>query len=229
MSNFVHETARLGKNCRLGFNVVIMENVEIGDNVVIGHNVVIHAGTRVGAGTEIGDNAVLGRRPKLAPTSTVRLEGDSPPLVIGESCIIGTSAVLYAGTTLGNHVVVADMASVRENCRIGDYVVIGRGVAVENQVRIGSYTKIQTNAYITAGVVIEDHVFIAPMVTTTNDNYMGRTEKRLTEKKGAYIKRGARVGGNSILVPGVVVGEEAYVAAGAVVTKDVPPGKMVKG
>jgi acetyltransferase-like isoleucine patch superfamily enzyme len=124
---------------------------------------------------------------------------------------------------------VADLASVRENCTIGKSVLIGRGVAVENNTSIGDHTKIQTNAYITAYMVLEDHVFIAPMVTTTNDNFMGRTEKRFALKKGATIKRGARVGGNSILLPGVTIGEESFVAAGAIVTKDTPPRQVVKG
>ena len=67
------------------------------------------------------------------------------------------------------------------------------------------------------------------MVTTTNDNYMGRTEKRFSEKKGATIRRGARVGGNAILLPGVVVAPETLVAAGSVVTKDTIEGQITMG
>jgi UDP-2-acetamido-3-amino-2,3-dideoxy-glucuronate N-acetyltransferase len=72
-------------------------------------------------------------------------------------------------------------------------------------------------------------VFIAPCVVTTNDNYMGRTEKRLALMKGPTIRRGARIGGAAVLCPGVEIGEEAFVGAGAVVTRDVPPGVVVVG
>ena len=81
----------------------------------------------------------------------------------------------------------------------------------------------------TAYSTLEEDVFVAPCVVTTNDNFMGRTEKRLALLKGPTIRRGARVGGGAILCPGVEVGEEAFVGAGAVVTKDVPPRKVVVG
>jgi acetyltransferase-like isoleucine patch superfamily enzyme len=107
--------------------------------------------------------------------------------------------------------------------------VIGRGSTVENDVRIGARTRIQTQAYITAYSELEEDVFIAPCVVTTNDNFMGRTEARRTLIKGAIIRRGARVGGAAVLLPGIEIGEEAFVAAGSLVTKDVPAGKLVAG
>jgi len=113
--------------------------------------------------------------------------------------------------------------------RIGDDVVIGRGALVENDTTIGELTKIQADAYITAYSTLEDHVFIAPRVITTNDNFMGRTEKRHALRKGPTIRRGARVGAGAVLCPKVEIGEEAFVGAGAVVVKDVPPGVLVVG
>jgi acetyltransferase-like isoleucine patch superfamily enzyme len=124
---------------------------------------------------------------------------------------------------------VGDQASIREKVTIGDSVVVGRGVAVENQVEIGSYTKIQTNAYITAYTTIEERVFIAPTVTTTNDNFMGRTKERFKLVRGPIIKKGARVGGASILLPGVTVAEESFIAAGALVNKDTEQAKVYVG
>jgi acetyltransferase-like isoleucine patch superfamily enzyme len=100
---------------------------------------------------------------------------------------------------------------------------------VENDTTIGSGTRIQAEAYVTAYSTVEEDVFIAPCVVTTNDNFMGRTEKRKALMKGPTIRRGARVGGGAILCPGVEIGEEAFVGAGAVVTKDVPPRKVVVG
>jgi acetyltransferase-like isoleucine patch superfamily enzyme len=142
---------------------------------------------------------------------------------------VAAGAVLAAGSTLGAGCVVGDLASVRERCSIGEQVVIGRGVSVENDCSIGAFTKIQTNAYITAHSILEEHVFIAPCVVTTNDNFMGRTEKRHALIKGAIVRRGARVGGGSVLLPGIEIGEEAFVGAGAVVTRDVAPRQLVVG
>jgi acetyltransferase-like isoleucine patch superfamily enzyme len=126
-------------------------------------------------------------------------------------------------------VIVGDQACVRERCSVGDDVVIGRGSLVENDTTIGALTKIQANAYVTAYSTLEDNVFIAPCVTTTNDNYMGRTEKRHALMRGPTIRRGARVGGAAVLLPGVEIGEEAFVGAGAVVLEDVPPRTVVVG
>jgi UDP-2-acetamido-3-amino-2,3-dideoxy-glucuronate N-acetyltransferase len=108
-------------------------------------------------------------------------------------------------------------------------VVVGRGSLVEDDTAIGARTKIQAHAYVTAYSALEEDVFIAPCVVTTNDNLMGRTERRHDLVKGPTIRRGARVGGGAVLCPGVEVGEEAFVGAGAVVTKDVPPRTIVVG
>ena len=89
----------------------------------------------------------------------------------------------------------------RERCTLGEKVVVGRGSVVENDTVIGDFTKIQTNVYITAYMTIEERCFIAPCVQTTNDNFMGRTEKRHELIKGATIRRGARVGGGVVLCP----------------------------
>jgi acetyltransferase-like isoleucine patch superfamily enzyme len=124
---------------------------------------------------------------------------------------------------------VGDQACVRERCTIGDDVVVGRGSLVENDTSIGSRTKIQANAYVTAYSTLEEDVFIAPCVITTNDNFMGRTERRHALRKGPTIRRGARVGGGAVLLPGIEVGEEAFVGAGALVLRDVPARAVVVG
>ena len=129
----------------------------------------------------------------------------------------------------GERVMLGDQSCVRERVTVGDDVVIGRGSLVENDTTIGALTKIQADAYITAYSTLEENVFIAPCVVTTNDNYMGRTEKRHEHVRGPTIRRGARVGGGAVLCPGIEVGEEAFVGAGAVVTKDVPPRTIVVG
>jgi acetyltransferase-like isoleucine patch superfamily enzyme len=211
-----------------GHNLLVGENVSIGAGVTFGANIVIYDDTVIGDGCFVQDNAVLGKAPSLSPTSTAR-RGVLPPAVLGAGCVISTGAVVYRGTTLGPGCILGDYAGVRERCLLGERVVVGRGSVVENDTTIGDFTKIQTNVYITAYMTIEDHCFIAPCVQTTNDNFMGRTERRHELIKGATIRRGARVGGGVVLCPGVEIGEEAFLAAGAVVTRDAPARKVLMG
>jgi len=222
-------TAQIGADCVFGYHIVIMAGVKIGDGCEIGHNVIIHPGTILGDGVVVADNAVLGKQPRPGPTSTVKILEPLPGLQLGAGCMIGTGAVIYAGTVVGCQTMIADQAFVRERCTVGDYVIVGRGVTVENQTSIGSHTKIQSGAYVTAYMTIEDHVFLAPGVHTTNDDYMGRTEQRFEHRRGAIIRHGARVGANTTLLPGVEIGREAFVAAGSVVTRDVPAATLVIG
>lgn len=210
-------------------NLVMGEGVEIGADVEIGANVVIHDGTRIGDGCVIQDNVVLGKQPKLSSRSTSKAKAPLAPLELGEGAAVCSGALVYAGTVIGPGAIVGDLATVRERCVLGEGVVVGRGVCIENDVPIGAFTKIQSNSYITAYSELEEHVFVAPCVTTTNDNFMGRTEERHAQIKGAIIRRGARVGGGVVILPGIEIGAEAFVAAGALVTRDVPPGKLVAG
>ena len=219
----IEARSKLGNYITLGVGVKLGEEVQIGDHTTLCQQVTL------GKGCNVGSSSTLGRLPRPASTSTVKVQDDLAPLIMGSEGIVGCSAVLYAGTTYGDQVFVGDRAVVRERCIIGHNTVIGSGVAVENDTRIGPFTKIQTGAYITAYTEIEDHVFIAPMVTTTNDNFMGRTEKRFKLVKGAKIGRGARIGGASILLPGIKVAPETFVAAGALVTKDTVERKVVMG
>ena len=189
---------------------------------------IVHPGTVLGEGVKVLENAVVGKQPSLSPRSTAKRE-PLPPTVIGDGTIVSTGAIVFAGTQIGARVILGDQSCVRERVTIGDDVVVGRGSLVENDTTIGDLTKIQAEAYITAYTTIEESVFIAPCVVTTNDNFMGRTERRHGLIAGPRIRRGARVGGGAVLCPGVEIGEEAFVGAGAVVTKDVPPRKVVVG
>ena len=189
---------------------------------------IVYPGTVLGEGVKVLEHAVVGKQPTLSPRSTAKRE-PLPPAEIGAGTIVSTGSVVFAGAKIGERVILGDQSCVRERVTVGDDVVIGRGSLVENDTTIGAMTKIQAEAYITAYSTLEEHVFIAPCVVTTNDNYMGRTEKRHELIKGPTIRRGARIGGGAVLCPGVEIGEEAFVGAGAVVTKDVPPRVVVVG
>ena len=189
---------------------------------------IVHEGTILGDGVRVLEYAVVGKQPVLSPRSTTKREPLAPTL-IGDGMVVSTGAIVFAGTTVGARTILGDQSCVRERCVIGEDVVIGRGSLVENDTVVGARTTIQAGVYVTAYSTVEEDVFIAPCVVTTNDNFMGRTERRHELVKGPTIRRGARVGGGAILCPGVEIGEEAFVGAGAVVTKDVPPRTVVVG
>jgi acetyltransferase-like isoleucine patch superfamily enzyme len=188
----------------------------------------VYPGTVLGEGVKILEGAVVGKQPTLSPRSTARRE-PLPPATLGDLTVVSTGAIVFAGATIGARVVLGDQSCVRERVAIGDDVVLGRGTLVENDTTIGAMTKIQADAYITAYSTLEEHVFIAPCVVTTNDNWMGRTQERHGNVRGPTIRRGARVGGGAVICPAIEIGAEAFVGAGAVVTTDVPPRALVVG
>lgn len=226
MCRHISSSAVIGANCTIGENVVVLDFVEIGDNTYVGHNVVIRQGTRIGRSSYINDGAILGKMPMSGVSSGRKVRRELAPLEIGHDCIIGANTVLYAGTKIGNQVMVGDLASIREQNVIGDKSIIGRLVMVEYDTTIGEGVVIQTGTHVTGNAVIEDGAFLGSEISTTNEMYMARVDENYG---GPHIKRNARIGSNATLLPGVTIGEEAVVAAGAVVTKDVPPHKVVMG
>jgi acetyltransferase-like isoleucine patch superfamily enzyme len=205
----------------------IGENVEIGADVTFGAHVTVHDGVRIGDGCVIEDNVVLGKQPRLARHSTAS-RAPLEPLVLGARVTVCSGAVVFAGSEVGEETILGDQTFVRERVTIGPRTVIGRGSAVDNDVSIGARVRIQTSVYLTAHSVVEDDVFVGPGAVTTNDNTMGRHGTDHANL-GARLRRACRIGGAAVLVPGVEVGEEAFVAAGAVVTADVPARGVIMG
>jgi UDP-2-acetamido-3-amino-2,3-dideoxy-glucuronate N-acetyltransferase len=181
----------------------------------------------VGSDVRLGDGCVVGKPPVLGSRSSASRE-EPPPASLGDGASVGAGAMVLAGAVIGAGCVIGDQAHVRERAVIGEESVVGRGVSVENDVSVGARVRLQTNAYITAWSVVEDDVFVAPGVITTNDPTAGRRGPD-DELRGALLRRGCRVGAGAVLLPGVEVGEEAFVGAGAVVTADVPARALVMG
>jgi acetyltransferase-like isoleucine patch superfamily enzyme len=206
--------------------LMLGEDVQIGADVTFGAHVVVHAGTRIGDGCVIEDHAVLGKLPRLAPGSSAA--GEVTRLVLGERVKVCSGAVVFAGASIGEAAILGDQSFVRERSQVGAGSVIGRGSVVDNDVLVGARVKVQTSVYLTAFTVIEDDVFVGPGVTTTNDDAMGRHDPDM-QLRGAILRRACRVGGGVVLTPGVEIGEEAFVAAGAVVTRDVESRAVVMG
>jgi acetyltransferase-like isoleucine patch superfamily enzyme len=207
--------------------LILGDGVELPDDVQLGAYVVIHPGTVVGAGCTIQDGVVLGKPPKLAAHSSAPREAP-PPLVLSSGAVVCAGAIVLAGASLGEGAIVGDQAFVRERAVVGAKTVVGRGTAVDNDVLIGARVRIQTDVYVTAGTVIEDDVFVGPGVTTTNDSTMARHPPDLP-MQGALLRRACRVGGGVVLCPGVEIGEEAFIAAGAVVASDIPARGVAMG
>jgi len=212
-----------------GENVVIGKNVRLGNDCQIGNNVVIHDDSVIGDNVRIDDNVVIGKTLMKAAISATTKDVNIDGAIIGDNSLIGTCAVIYRGAKIGKKVLIADHASVREDVTVGDKTIIGKNSTIENKVSIGNNVKIQANVQIVPFSVIEDFVFISPGVMTSNDGYAGRTKRRFKEYKGITVKKGARLGVACITLPGVTINEDALVGAGALVTKDVPAGKIVVG
>ena len=206
--------------------LVLAPDAEVGEGVEFGAHVVVHAGVVIGDGVVIQDGAVLGKPPTLSKRSATR--GEVGRLVIEAGAVVCTHAVIVAGAHIGAGAIVGDQAFVRERTTIGAGSVVGRGAGVDPDCVVGERVRLQSNVYLTAHSVVEDDVFVGPCAMTTNDNTMSRRGPE-SPLVGATLRRACRIGGGTVLTPGVEVGEEAFVAAGSVVTNDVPARGVVMG
>ncbi len=203
-----------GENCRIYDGAHIFPNVRLGNNVTV------------------FPGAVIGR-PPLSSGATTRVvaTADLLPVIIGDNCVIGANAVIYMNTKIGHHTMICDTACMREEVEIGDYSIIAQGVTINYRTKIGSRVKIMDNTHITGNMLIEDDVFIAMLVTSANDNAMGRKPAagRDWAGTGPIVRRFATVGQGTCMLPGVEIGRNAIVGANSVVSKNVPAETLVMG
>lgn len=181
----------------------------------------IHPRVELGADAQLGEFVEIG----VPPRDT----GDGElPTVIGPGACIRSQTVIYAGNRIGAGFQTGHHVMIREANEIGDSVSVGTGSVIEHHVRIGDGVRIHSQAFIPEYSVLEEGCWIGPNVVFTNDRYpvSARSKEML---KGPTIKKGARLGANCTVLPGIIVGERAVVGAGAVVTHDVPAGKVVAG
>ncbi len=215
---------------KIGLYTTVSAEAVLGEDVEIGSHVTIHGHVRVGAGCRVFDGAVLGR-PPCAPVTLNRPAAAPDWLEIGAGSVIGAHAVLYVGSTLGQRVLVSDLATLREGCRLADEVVIGRGVLVMYDTAIGERTRVIDGAILTGNMTIESDVFIGPGVCSINDNsvYLRRFGLEPFAVAGPRIRRFALIGAGANLAAGVEIGSGAIVAPSAMVTRDVPAWTVVAG
>ncbi len=214
---------------KISKTAVIYEGAEISEGVIIHDYVVIYPNTIILPGAEIFEHCVIGRMPRSPGCTARKVSDDLPPAVIGEHTVLSVGCVVYAGTTIGHHTLLGDHCSIREECEIGNYCILSRNVSVNYHTKVGDRTKVMDNTHITGNAIIEEDVFISTLVATTNDNAMGKQGYDPQLVIGPWIKAGAVVGAAANILPRVIVGKDSVVGAGAVVTKDVPDGKVVMG
>lgn len=175
----------------------------------------------LGEGSTVEDFCIVGTPPRGAK------EGELPT-TIGEGAVIRSHTVIYAGNTIGRHFQTGNKVNIRESNQIGDNVSVGTLSVIEHHVVIGNNVRIHTQAFIPEFSVLEEGCWIGPNVVLTNAKYPLSPGVK-DQLQGPVIRKGAKIGANSTILPGVVVGENALVGAGSVVVKDVPPGAVVVG
>ncbi len=224
----VVETEQIGHHVEIGEFCVIRDGVTIGNNVVIHPNVIIESGVTIGDDVEIFPGSYIGKTP-MGAGATARSIEYSPKVMIGDHCAIGPNAVIYYDVTIGNNTLLGDGASLREQVRVGHHCLISRYVTINYNTRIGNHTRIMDLTHITGNCEIGDNVFISILVATTNDNLVVEREYQEEKIRGAQIRNEATIGAGACLLPGVTINEGAFVAANAVVSKDVQKYDVVMG
>lgn len=183
---------------------------------------VIHKNVRLGADHKIEEFVILGILPKAIS------EKDNIQTTIGRGAVIRSHTIMYAGNKIGDNFQTGHQVSIREFNQIGNNVSIGTHTVLEHHVTIGNNVRIHSNAFIPEETVLEDDVWIGPNVVLTNARYpLGKNVKE--KLKGPIIRKGAIVGANATILPGIEVGENAIVGAGSVVTKNVAANSIVAG
>ncbi|MGV8059399.1 MAG: DapH/DapD/GlmU-related protein [Smithellaceae bacterium] len=206
--------------------------------IIKGVNVYIHGSVKSYGTNYVGDNSMIMENVILGyPTSDIFVELRNKNEVVEdlqyEGCKIGSNSILrpgvavYKDTIIGNDVRTGHNVLIREKCVVGNNVLLGTNVVIDNNSTIGNNVSIQSSVYIPTGSTIEDYVFLGPNCVLLNDMYPIRFKGALLT--APIIRKGASIGGNATLRPGIEVGEGAIVAAGAIVTKNVPAWHMAMG
>ena len=181
----------------------------------------IYRNVHLGAGTAVEDFCIIGTPPRGAA------EGELPT-AIGEGAVIRSHTVLYAGNVIGRNFQTGNKVNIRESNEIGHNVSIGTLSVVEHHVKIADHVRIHTQAFVPEFSVLEEGCWLGPNVVLTNAKYPLSPGVK-DQLAGPVIQRGAKIGANATILPGVVVGENALVGAGSVVVRDVPAGAVVAG
>jgi len=200
---------------------------------MIDESVEIYGNARIGKKPIILENVVIGypttdivKEKEEKDIEKERHRPENKGVILGNSALIRSNTIIYCEVKIGKNFMSGHNVLIRERTKIGDNVLIGTNTVIEGHTTIGNNVNIQSNVYIPINTYIEDFVFIGPNAVMTNDKYPLRTDYEL---RGPVIRKGATIGANATILPGIEVGEGAFVAAGSIVTKDVPPWKLALG
>jgi acetyltransferase-like isoleucine patch superfamily enzyme len=147
-----------------------------------------------------------------------------PGSTIGRHAVLRSGTIIYCDVIIGDNFQSGHNTLIREKTRIGDRTAIGTATVIDGNTIIGNGVSLQSMVYIPTNTTIGDNVFIGPNAVLTNDRYPPSGSL-----VGPVIKTGAAIGANATILPGVCIGEGAFVAAGSVVTRDVPDHMMAIG
>jgi acetyltransferase-like isoleucine patch superfamily enzyme len=181
----------------------------------------VYENVSLGEGSLVEDYCIVGTPPRGKSAGEL-------PTVIGDGAVIRSHTVIYAGNVIGKNFQTGNKVNIRESNRIGDHVSIGTLSVIEHHVEIADHVRIHTQVFIPEFSILEEGCWIGPNVVFTNAKYPLSPGVK-DALVGPVIKKGAKIGANSTILPGVVIGEHALVGAGSVVAKDVAPGAVVVG
>jgi acetyltransferase-like isoleucine patch superfamily enzyme len=184
-------------------------------------DVIVYGSVVLGDGHDLQPPCIVGKPPRGA------VEGERE-LTIGAGAVVRPFTTIYAGSVIGERLQTGQGASIREDNLIGDDVSIGTNAVLEFGNRIGDRVRIHSGCFLEL-VTIEDDVFVGPNVVFTDDPHPMGCPRYQDCKGGPVVRRLARIGANSTILPGVEIGEAALVGAGSVVVRDVPPRAVVAG
>jgi acetyltransferase-like isoleucine patch superfamily enzyme len=205
-------------------NLLIGARVQIADDVEIGANVILHDDVTVSAGAQLDHGAVLGRPARRSHGSRTPA-AESGPTVLGEGAIVSPYALISADVQMGRHSFLGDHAHLREGVRLGAEAMVGAACGIGRHVEIGDRARLQNRCLVGPGSVVESDCFLGPGVQVLTGRTMGASPR----KPPPRLRRRCQIGAGVTILPGVEIGEEAVVGAGAVVVADVPEGVMVRG
>lgn len=217
----IGKNVQLGENTQLGNNVIIEDNVVIGDNTYIDNNTIIRNGTRIERDSFIGANCIIG---EYLIDFCLDRSLHNHSLTIGRNALIRSGSIIYTGSQIGNDFQTGHHVTIREGSKIGNHVSAGTLTDIQGNCTIGNYVRMHSNVHIGQLSIIDDFVWIYPYVVLTNDptppsdNFIG-----------VHVCSFAIIATGAIIMPGLEIGQDSLVAAGAIITKPVHQYEVVAG
>lgn len=235
----IAESVKLPEDIVIGNNVSIQDDVEIGAGAKIQDGTFLCSGSRIGVGSYLdfgvivrenailGENAFVGARCILGEYLMDFIETrdiQHHQTIIGNNAVIRSETIIYGDNVIGDNFQTGHRVKIREKSHIGRNVRIGTLSDIQGDCQIGNYVSIHSNAHIGMKSVIKDYAWIYPYVVLTND-----PNPPSDQVLGVTVEEFAIVATGSVVLPGRVIGRDSLVGAGAVISKDVPDGKVVVG